>query len=363
MEPGTSGSAKGWPCHRPVAWADQSTGRGVTDSEVYRKMTPIHRVRTCVVAALLLTLPSATAALGAEDGSDGSLCDAVSLEELNELTGLDYEPALSESWVCNFIRPSGEGFDTILLALDTTGIDTVEGQRYPSSVDVAVAGASGVVNTDESGVYLVLDVGEAGTLRVNVDSGSAEAAAMDGLALAEAVAGIVVPRLGDTAPASSGPPASSAPSSASDASALAPPEEIAAELGLRESLSLSGEAIFEERTEQEVAVFTTLLETLGAGRDQLSVYAAGGGTGDFLAVRVADAPEGAVSPALLDAVGLSGALEGWTTEGAVVGGKDVTVMTSEESPDRAVHVYANGDTVYLVQMEEDDATALLEALP
>lgn len=323
------------------------------------------RARSAVPAAilagtLLLLLPD-TAAVAAADETAGSLCDTISVEELEGLTGLAYEPALSEPWICNYVSPAGAGFDTILLAMDATGVDDVEGQRYPGSVEVTVAGASGVANSDDGDVFLVLDAGEHGTLRVNVDAGSAEAAGSDGLALAQAIAEIVIPNLGATAAAA---PGSGTPASSTDGSALAPPAEIAAALDLRESISASGEAVFEGRSEDEVAVFAAMLDTLGAQRERLSIYAASAGSGDsYLAVRVADAPEGAVQPALMDAIGLSGALEGWTSEVASVGGKDVTRMTSQASPDRPVHVYADGDVVYLVQLLPEDAAALLESLP
>lgn len=297
---------------------------------------------------MALAVPGAVA-LAADDQADGSFCDAISVDELNAIGPLQFEPSeFSSGAICVFepasqsdsytltIVPSGFSFDMLL-------------QATPDAVEVTAGDRPALFA--EGSLHVGLDDG---LLSINLEPGDSEAAAdVDLEAFSVAVAALAVPAMASVAAGDDG---------AADA-ALAPPPEI-------EGIEWNGQNIATGQDlmqdEAAAALWQSLLDATGADPSQLVLLNATARDderqqlGRYDAIQVTGADGATFRSALLDwlrsAMGDDAVFEDLT-----VAGKDVVKITA--GGEVIGYLYFDGDTAHTVTLPEELVAQVIEALP
>ncbi|MFV2063084.1 MAG: hypothetical protein ACC726_06160 [Chloroflexota bacterium] len=308
--------------------------------------------------AVVLVGAGSTNSLAAEDAAPGgaALCDAVSAEDLQSLTGLDFGLRLVFT-SCIYSSTSGEAFSVISLTAQGGSLDK---ERSTDSVEVSVGDIAGIANVTDDGVDILLDLQaeadpeDEGLLRITV-AGSVAIAGMEPLDLGLAVADLAIRNLERLRACELDATWSEQP-----ATSLAPPVVLGIDMQL--AWEADDEAEWAELVESGLS-FDPLLDALDVDYGQLSGYSASAFPRDtYFALRVAGADEASLARALLDLVTQDP--EGFEIEEVEIGCKVVTMISDSGSADeRMTILYVRGDTAYYLEMDETDLDPLLRAMP
>lgn len=297
---------------------------------------------------LALTVPAAGVS-GAEAPTD-SLCETISVEQLNALGPLQYaapEPVIAG--MCVFEESSGSA--SLALVISGVSFDLMR-TSSPEAVE-AMVGDRPAVAIDGS-LHVGLDEG---ILSVILEFTSADAVGdLDPIAYAIDVAEIVVPALatmsGTDDPASPG--------------TLVPPPEVEG-ITWGRSQVVNGEELMES-DEQQQGIWQPLLDAVGLDAAQLftmDVTAIDAQTeerlGTYSAIQLVGTETDRLRSAIVDWVRSSSGDAGLTTNDVALGGKDVVLLTF--SAGNTGYLYVAGDTAHALTIPEAAAATVLEALP
>jgi hypothetical protein len=308
--------------------------------------------------ALALVFPVGVEMTAADDpAAAASLCDLVDLSGLNARSGLAFERALDEPSICNLVSPADEGFHSLQLATRPGALEDV---RQGDSSEVTLAGVGGLATVIDGNAEVYVDLGAGRLLRVGVTAGAPGSSGLEPLELGLAIAETAGARLGSS---SSGDPSGA---EAEPSARLAPPAVEGLDLG---TVRFEGDGpTLQDEQPGMAGALAPLLEAAGTDAASLTVYQADSGGQStapgyqaYLAVRVAGVDAGTLGPALLAALGLVDGPDFEVVE-SELGGKAVVRVTAAQLPDAEVYVYDAGDTAYLLQLDEEIAARLLQAL-
>lgn len=308
----------------------------------------LRRSRPRAVGATLgvvLALATTGAAHAAEEVPGGSLCDAITVEALDALGPLKYDAPASGAPVFCVFEAAGDGSHSLTLAISSISYDLL---KAPDAVEYEVGGLPALV-LEES---LVVDIGEDTFAVTPAFAGSPDAAGLDLIEYALAVAEVVVPALETTAPTEE------------RADTLQPPEVDGIVWGRVDARTA---AEFIEADQGQEAVWQPLADALDIGTADLlilNVNARDAESEDFLgaysAIEVTGAESARLRSALLDWI-VKSAGEGAATEEIVLAGKDVSALSV--GGEVAGYLYVVGNIAHAVPGPEDIAGRILDALP
>jgi hypothetical protein len=313
------------------------------------------------VAAVLAATVSGGSVTSVDINSPGDLCEALSAEELNSLSPIEFGEGAALRWQgCSFAAPTDEGRDGVYLNLRFgESIDDVAA-RYDDEVEVEAAGRLGVAHDSKRDGYFFYVPADEHVLQVNVKlTEAAQAEGVDPRQLAADVASIAAPNLEAALVELE---AAEAVEAEQAANSVAEPPEIE---GVEWSVSrFDGIDIEADGNESQ---WVGLADAAGVSIDQLSILF---GTaldtqtrdqvGSYMAIRVAGVDEATLVAAVIEWIGQQSGQEP-ATEGATVGGKEVTALSA--GPEQQAIVYGNGDTAALIALSDEQTAALLEQLP
>lgn len=304
---------------------------------------------TSLGVALLLALPAAGVS-GAASPAAGTLCDTISVAELDAIGPFQYAaPELATADLCAFRTVSGS--TSLTLVLSGISFDLMR-SSMPEAVDIMVGDRPAVAIDGDLHVGL-----EDGLLSVIPEIGSADAVGdVDPIAYAIEVAEVVVPALA-TMSGTQDPPS---------AGTLVPPPE-AEGVTWGRSQVVSGEELFAS-DDQQRGIWQPLLDAVGLDPSQLftmSVNAVdtqtGDGIGNYSAIQLVGVEADRVRSAVIDWVRTLSGDDGLEIRDVTLGGKDVVLLTFTAGTTGYVHVA--GDTAHALTLPEAIAATVLEALP
>lgn len=304
-----------------------------------------HRFPMAVTLGIVLVLTIPGAAHAAEEAPGGSLCDAITVEELDALGPLKYDAAAGGGPDYCVFEAAGDGSHSLTLAISSISYDLM---KTPDGVEYDVGGLPASVLEDS----LLVDIGEGIFAVTPTFEGSPDAAGLDVIEYALAVAGLAAPALETTVPA--GEPAD----------ALQPPEVEGIEWGRVDAQTA---AEFIEADESQEGLWQPLADALGIGTGDLlimTVNARDAESEDFIGayslIEATGAEGEQLRSALVDWLLMTGG-EGATVEDISLGGKDVTTLSV--AGEVRGYVYVVGNIAHAVPGPEDIAVRFLEALP
>jgi hypothetical protein len=334
-----------------------------------------------VLLATAFLVTSGSAATVAVDDEDVSICDAMPTEELSTAAGLGFKEAVPEGKRRCFY-PLGDGSEFTVGVL-LYGLDKLSQVETGDEDELVVADKDAIYRYDEVGDWhtLYIDPGEfLDLLEIRLEGYPADAAVapidltvavgeivMRGLEAPEAE--VLRGRLGlrDLVPEVTAPPAPETPApmdegDEADTSGLEHPDVDPDFMQVQ--IDQGGEAFRADRSEGELALWSSVLESLGADFEQMGILIAdsGGMSPDraYIALRVDGADGSDIADALIATFGATFEATGGTEN---IGGKDVVVLTSDQQPE-PVFVYGSDDAAHLIQMTtREEAATLLEQLP
>jgi hypothetical protein len=299
---------------------------------------------------VLALVAVATVSMAADSPADGSLCDAMSVEELNTIGPLQFDdPEPGSPGICSFVASSGAS--SLSLVVSGLSFELVR-TSVPDLAEVVVGDRSAVA-VDGS---LHVDLGE-GILSVILTLAPGEGATgLDPLEYAIDVAEIVVPTLVASHTTADDP--------AQDGSPGSPPE--VAGISWRDADVVSGEELL-AAGEEQAAVWQPLLDSVAVDATQFfltetsaSDADSGERLGSYSAIRLVGIDESLLRSAIIDWLStVSGRDVG--TEAVTLGGKDVTAVSLDGESQG--YLYITGDTAHSLSMAEEAAIRVLEAMP
>lgn len=302
------------------------------------------------LGSVLLLSIAATVTMAADDPGDSSLCDTISVEELNALGPLQFnDPGFGTAGLCSFEASSGSS--SLTLVVSGISFELVRSSS-PDLAEVMVGERSAVVadgvlhvGLDEGILSVILTLTEG-----DDDSG------VDALEYTIDVAEIVVPAL-DASRAMA--------DEAAPAGSLEPPPEVDG-ITWRDADVVSGEELL-GASEEQAAIWQPLLDSVGVDASQFflidttaSDVDSGERLGSYSAIRLVGSDEARLRPAIIDWLATTSGRD-VSTEAVTLGGKDVTAVSLDGEPQS--YLYVTGDTVHALTMSEEAAARVLQRMP
>lgn len=300
--------------------------------------------------AVAMSIP--TASTQAADAADeGSLCDTITIEELNALGPLQFEPPefFSGANICAFGPADSSDSYTLYLTVSGFSLEDMRtaAEAEPDFVEVLVGDQPAIMAGGDLHVGL-----DEGILSVGVDPD--DAGGIDPVEYIVDIAEIVVPALA-AAPASD---------AGGEVTVARPPDVEGIDWRGGQSLS-RGQDLMED--ENQAALWQPLLDATGAEPAQLvllNVSAfddADERLGQYDAIRVAGSDPASFRSALIEWLRTASGGEDASFEDRTLGGKDV--VSFSVGGELAGYLYFAGDTAHALTMPEEHAARVLEALP
>ena len=316
-----------------------------------------------VMAAAMVFTASAGTTVTATDVDEGSLCDALSLDELHALGPLRYaEPEFGGPAFCVYeASPDQQGPHSLNLTYREIpfGVafdDFREGVREqsPGIVDITVGGQPGYADETIPGSPGVLVGIDDSFLAINPNvEASAEGQGVDSIDYAISVAEIVVSRLAESL-------------AAERATAMPPPPPVDGVEWTRITESIGAEIISNDDV-GFADLLTRLLEETGADLEQATLLSAtarpenaSDAGGLYLALRINRVEGSRLVPGLLAWLTTATGDRDLSATPTTLGGKEVTEVSVDG--ETTGFAYGAGDTLYLLSFPAELATKVLAEL-
>ncbi len=316
-------------------------------------MTGARSLAVSLGFALSLALP-ASMAFGAEASTGGSFCDAITVDALQELSPLRFDPpdpSGAPGW-CSFQASSPS--DSYSLAILTSGMSfDLMRQAAPDIVEFNIGDHPAIM------VDGYLHVGlDDGILSIILELDDPDAVpGLDPVAFATGVAELVLPAIDAT---------STGDGAVAEAALAPPPDVDGIEWGRNQEVLSAQELI--EADEGQAAAWQPLADALGADLGAIFILSVNGsdagsgeGLGNYSAIRVVGMDGSSLRSGIVEWFRNVTGPGGVETEDLTLGGKQVTRLSSD-GESRGL-LYVQGDTAYAIGMSDDDTARVLETLP